>query len=230
MAALFVDLEESLRLSREGLTSQEANVLKKCAGRTIKDGGIGAAIGGFVTWLATRQSRLVWQLSVPPMAVVAYFTGKWSFNRSMNSCLGDILSLDGSRMQKVLANIMVKKYGNHPSTIQFIPQHFFLEIVLSDSSIDKPILRWRSRNIFNDSQGLAHYQNTHKSGSYSNEVNSENTDVNPSPMSGRIDIFADPFDCLFGIPERKEENFQTSTPSTSARRRRAHRRRRMEEK
>ncbi|KAA8548651.1 hypothetical protein F0562_000335 [Nyssa sinensis] len=108
--ALF-ELEQILRSkqSQGTLTSQEANVLMTCKAKAIKDFTIGAGAGGSIAWIGA-----------------AAFFGLWKFGRSLDSCIEHILSLDGSRMQKELANIMLKKYQNNQWTYAAYLQAFLL--------------------------------------------------------------------------------------------------------
>ncbi|XP_052191376.1 uncharacterized protein LOC127800670 isoform X2 [Diospyros lotus] len=139
------ELEQVLRSKQETLTSQEANVLMTCRARVVKDFIIGAAASGGLAWLGA-----------------AALSGTWRSIRSLESCLEHILSLDGSRMQKELANILVKRHGDNPKIAQFLSKRFYSEKVFDDYSIDQPRLRWRYRNFFSDnlSPQRTHGENT----------------------------------------------------------------------
>ncbi|CAA3009589.1 uncharacterized protein LOC111403088 isoform X2 [Olea europaea var. sylvestris] len=161
--ALF-DLERILRSRQEKLTSQEANILLACKAQAMRDFTIGFGGGSVTTWLATqRLSNLVrFNFTLG----VAAISGLWKFGRSLDSSIEHILSLEGSRMQMELANVMLKKYHSDPWVIERLSRHFYSEEVYDDSSADQPKVRWRFRNYFGDN--VAHPQTT---------SNNEDTDL-----------------------------------------------------
>ncbi|KAL7220431.1 hypothetical protein ACSBR2_013337 [Camellia fascicularis] len=231
--ALF-ELEQILRSKQVKFTSQEANVLMMCKSNAIKDFTIGAAGGGGVTWLATRRLNNLFRINLSAGTAVAF--GLWRFGRSLDSCIGHILSLEGSRMQKELANIILKRYQNDPRTMQLVSKHFYSEKVFDDSSTDQPKIRWRYRNFFGDN--VANSQRTHGSDSCSDKTDSEKTDMENTDEPKRFsrnssaDAITNPLDCVFGIPASTEEIHHTNTSGTSPKRhgrghKRSHRRHRM---
>ncbi|CAL5395447.1 unnamed protein product [Camellia sinensis] len=261
--ALF-ELEQILRSKQVKFTSQEANVLMMCKSNAIKDFTIGAAGGGGVTWLATRRLNNLFRINLSAVrksylsktgtardhdvqqkrTAVAF--GLWRFGRSLDSCIGHILTLEGSRMQKELANIssrtpieisaILKRYQNDPRTMQLVSKHFYSEKVFDDSSTDQPKIRWRYRNFFGDN--VANSQRTHGSDSCSDKTDSEKTDMENTDepkrfsRSSSADAITNPLDCVFGIPASTEEIHHTNTSGTSPKRhgrghKRSHRRHRM---
>uniref|UniRef100_A0A5B7CCM8 Uncharacterized protein n=1 Tax=Davidia involucrata TaxID=16924 RepID=A0A5B7CCM8_DAVIN len=227
--ALF-ELEQILRSNQGKLTSQEANVLMTCKAKAIKDFTIGAGAGGGIVWLATRRLSNLFRINLSGGAAALF--GLWKFGRSLDSCIEHILALDGSRMQKELANIMLKKYQNDPWTMQLISKRFYSEKVFDDSSSDQPKLRWRYRNFFGDS--VAYSQRTHDSDSYGDKTDLENPDLEPKQVSMNpgVEAMANPLDCVFGVPGRVEEIHQPNISSMPPRghgrsHKRSHRRHRM---
>ncbi|XP_057485396.1 uncharacterized protein LOC130771746 [Actinidia eriantha] len=230
--ALF-DLEQILRSKQENLTSQEANVLMTCKANAMREFTIGAAAGGCVSWLATRRLNNFFRFNLS--ALTAGLAAFWRFGRSIDSSLGHILSLDGSRMQMELANIMLRRYGNDPIIMQRVSKHFFPETVLDDSSPDQPKLRWRYRNYYGDS--VAHSQ-SRESESYGDKTDSENTRMQNIDEPKRVfrnpgvDALINPFDCVFGTPGSSEEIHHHNTATTPPKRhsrshKRSHRRHRL---
>ncbi|CAL5337654.1 unnamed protein product [Camellia sinensis] len=264
--ALF-ELEQILRSKQVKFTSQEANVLMMCKSNAIKDFTIGAAGGGGVTWLATRRLNNLFRINLSAEVEdfrksylsktgTAVAFGLWRFGRSLDSCIGHILTLEGSRMQKELANIssrtpieisaysrskfsiqgILKRYQNDPRTMQLVSKHFYSEKVFDDSSTDQPKIRWRYRNFFGDN--VANSQRTHGSDSCSDKTDSEKTDMENTDepkrfsRSSSADAITNPLDCVFGIPASTEEIHHTNTSGTSPKRhgrghKRSHRRHRM---
>ncbi|CAI9265617.1 unnamed protein product [Lactuca saligna] len=55
----------------------------------------------------------------------AAITETWRFRKSVNLCIEQILCMDGSRMQKELANIMLRRYPNHPTITKLISKRFY---------------------------------------------------------------------------------------------------------
>ncbi|XP_050219821.1 uncharacterized protein LOC126670195 isoform X2 [Mercurialis annua] len=236
MGEALVHLEQVLR-SQDNLTSEEVNVLLTCKSKAIREFTSGALIGGSValaaTWKLSNFARAY--LSVGAAAIA----GMRGFNRSLNSCVDHILDLDGSRIQRELANIIVNKHQDDPWTMRRLNRHFYQERVFDDSSSDKPIIRWRYRNFFGENVGHAQSENDgdsmgdpHVSGndSDSRKAPAESKQVR---MNHDADVMEDPLDSIFGRMAAVEEIKHRSSSSTPAKantrshNRRAHRRRRL---
>ncbi|TKY71166.1 hypothetical protein E2542_SST07461 [Spatholobus suberectus] len=248
--ALF-DLEQVLMSKREKLTPQEANILLSCKSKAVRAFTVSALAGGTAGWAAT------WKLSKPfrinLSAGAGAFVGLWIFSRSLYSCADQILTMDGSILQKELANIMVTKYQNDASLMQLISKHFYSERIFDDSTSNNPKLRWRYRNFFSDNAVHGHRTHDHESydksqdhshndssdksqGRSENVTDSKRTNletkrtfINAGPG---IMSEIDPLDCLFGYAPPVEETHQPNSsnkPSGIHNRghRRSHRRRRM---
>ncbi|XP_042517226.1 uncharacterized protein LOC122091389 isoform X2 [Macadamia integrifolia] len=229
MGDALVELEQIFRSSKYQLTREEANVFHTCRARSVRDFIVGACVASGAVWTATRSLRYAMRINLSVGAAV--FSGGWRFNRSLDSCLGDILSLEGSRMQKELANLILKKYRDDPWRMQLVNKHFYLEKVFDDLSIDKPISRWRHRNFFGEN--VAQSQRTQNVDS-----DSEPTDMEAKQsvmMTSSVDVIADPLDCVFGgYGGKGEEIHHLDTTGVSPRRRirankRAHRRHQMQQ-
>ncbi|KAJ0092021.1 hypothetical protein Patl1_25351 [Pistacia atlantica] len=184
-------------------------------------------------------------------AGAAIFYGFWRFTSSLESCVDSILGVDGSRLQKELANIIFNKYRDDPWRMQLISKHFYSEKVYDDSTSDQPKLRWRYKNYFNDN--VAYGQRTHESDSYGdshtdshnnshNEANSDfqndsggkknDLESNKVLVKPDVDAVMDPLDCVFGNAATMEEIHHPNKSSTPTRvlsrnHKRSHRRRRM---
>ncbi|XP_023527180.1 uncharacterized protein LOC111790494 isoform X1 [Cucurbita pepo subsp. pepo] len=233
--ALF-ELEQVLRSKQNSLTIEEANVLQTCKSKAVRDFTFGFLVGGGVTWAGTWRLNKFVRLNLSGGAGALF--GLRRFSRSLSSCVDHILALDGSRMQKELANIVVTKYHNDPRTMQHISKHFFYEEVFDDSTLDRPKIRWRYRNFFSDD--VAHAQRTHyndpKDNLHGNHHDSSNRDSNPNQSDSYGDpddkgnafeftpvltkpgadaATADPLDYIFGTMTREEEIQHSSASSPS---------------
>ncbi|XP_057450256.1 uncharacterized protein LOC130741390 [Lotus japonicus] len=159
--ALF-DLEQVLITKRGKLSIEEARVIPSCKSNAVRDLTVGALAGGTAVWAAT------WKLSKPfrinLSAGAGVFFGLWMLERSLYSCVDHILTLDGTILQKELANIMVTKYHDKPSVMQLISKHFYSERLFDDSTSNTPKFRWRYRNFYSDN--VVHGQTTHDPDSY----------------------------------------------------------------
>ncbi|KAJ0034958.1 hypothetical protein Pint_24797 [Pistacia integerrima] len=184
-------------------------------------------------------------------AGAAIVCGFWRFTSSLESCVDSILGVDGSRLQKELANIIFNKYRDDPWRMQLISKHFYSEKVYDDSTSDQPKLRWRYKNYFNDN--VAYGQRTQESDSYGdshtdshnnshneahsdfqNDSGSKKNDLESNKVLVKPDVDAvmDPLDCVFGNAATMEEIHHPNKSSTPTRvlsrnHKRSHRRRRM---
>lgn len=221
--ALF-DLEHVLRSKKEQLTLEEANVLLQWRAQAMRDFTVGFGGGSIVTWLATQRLRYLLRLNITLGAAAA--CGFWRVGRSVESSVEHILSLEGTRIQRELANIMLMKYHNDPWVMQRLSKHFYSEEVYDDSSVDRPTLRWRFRNFFGDPVTRS------ESTSYRDETDSQNNDVKKTttePKQVNVDtawdIMENPFDLIFGQPGDVETVPHADTPSISSLRQRRRERR-----
>lgn len=239
--ALF-ELEHVLRSKQEKMTPQEANVLLTCKSKAVRDFTIGALAGASLAWGATWRLGKFSRFNLAGGA--GAFFGLWRFGKSLDSCVDHVLAIDGSRMQKELANIIVTKYRDDPWRMRHISKHFYSEEVFDDSTSDQPQLRWRYRNFY--SENVSHGQRTNESGSPGNsEYNSHeeshddshtdfhnkehsdshndsdsrrtNFESKQVPRNPGIDVMADPFDCVFGNLATKDETHLSNTSSTPPR-------------
>ncbi|KAF3457125.1 hypothetical protein FNV43_RR01782 [Rhamnella rubrinervis] len=244
MAESLFELEQVLLSKQVKLTPQEVNVLLKCRSNIVRDFTVGAVVGAGVGWQATSKLRNLFRLYAS--GGVAAFFGLWKVARSLHSCYDHMLAMEGSRIQKELAHIMVTKHGNEPWIMQLISKRFCSERVFDDSSPDQPKIRWRYRNIYydnfvngqrtqeSDSLSNSHvdshidYHNDYHSNSQSDSSdahirtrnNSDKRRINlepKQPMNSGIDMMVDPLDCFFDYPATKEEIHHPNISSASSR-------------
>ncbi|KAG8373076.1 hypothetical protein BUALT_Bualt12G0133100 [Buddleja alternifolia] len=236
--ALF-DLEQVLRSRKEQLTLQEANILLAWRAQAMRDFTVGFGGGSIVTWLATKRLSNLFRLNLTFGAAAA--CGLWKFGRSVESSVERVLALEGSRIQSELANILLKRYYTDPLVLQRLSKHFYSEEVYEDSSVDKPVFRWRFRNFSGDpgtnSQSTSSYSEE-VTDSKKNEVKKTTNEPKQVYVNAAGGSIEDPFDFVFGFPGVAEDIPHPDTPSgTSSRRhirrekrsRRRHRRHNHEE-
>uniref|UniRef100_I1JAS8 Uncharacterized protein n=1 Tax=Glycine max TaxID=3847 RepID=I1JAS8_SOYBN len=219
-AAALLELDRVLKSKKEMLTPREANILLSWKSKSLMDLAAGALGGTAAAGAAT-----------------------WKLNGLFRICLSadQILTMDGSILQKELANITVTKYQNDPLLMRLISKHLYLERIFDDSTSNNPTLRWRYRNFFSDNAVNGHRTHDRESndksqGRSENVTDSKRTNLktkrtfkNASP-----DIMSegDPLDCLFGYAPPVEEIHHSNFPNKPSgihnrARRKSHRRRRM---
>ncbi|XP_064999484.1 uncharacterized protein LOC135633666 isoform X3 [Musa acuminata AAA Group] len=147
------------------------------------------------------------------------FLGMWGFDRSLSSCIDRMMQLEGSRIQRELANIILAKHANEASSVKLVSKHFFPEQVFSDLNPDESIFRWRLRNLYIDSTASQGTQRIEDGGDH-------DIQPNQSTFQGSHvgDMTAYPLDCVFGYPDGNSEMMQSDDTGVPPRRRlRAHR-------
>ncbi|ONK60487.1 uncharacterized protein A4U43_C08F19000 [Asparagus officinalis] len=224
MGDVLAELEEVLRSKRtqDKITPKEEFLLQTCKARAIGDFTVGALASSAVVWIATR--RLTYGQRFNTSVGSAIVAGMWRFNGSLNSCVNQILELEGSRMQRELAQIILTKHYNNASRMKLVKKHFYSEEVFSDSNPDKPYVRWRFRNIYYDDSG-AHKSEDDEPSSFHEKPDSPQ--MKQFMRQSTADTFVDPLDFIFGHREEANTNMETSRAddSTVSRKRlRAHKR------
>lgn len=194
------ELEAKLRSSKVKLTREEENVLRKCKEKAIRDFMIGALVTSGITWTVTPRLGLGYRLNATGAAAVV--SGNWRFDRALNSCLDTVLSLDGSRLQKELATILLTKYSHNPWRMQLVNKHYYLEKVYDESNLEVPQSRWRRRNLSGDAWSY-HRANVREGVGMSEKVRGA---TNPIFSGSHMeDILVDPLEFIFGHPKRTED-------------------------
>ncbi|KAE9621384.1 hypothetical protein Lal_00032094 [Lupinus albus] len=247
------DLEQLLHSNKERLklTPEEANIWLSWKSEARRNFTVGAVGGGTAVWAATRKLNGPFRMFLSSGAAVSI--GSWILVRSMYSFAEKILEMDGSILQKELANIMMTKYQNEPTLRPLMSKHFYSERIFDDSTSKNPNLRWRFRNFFSDN--AIHDHRTHDNDYYddtqvdshsdvgkSSQGESENvndsrktnleTKHNFTKAGPEIMAELDPLDFLFGYGSPVEEIHYSNTPNKPSgthnrRQRRSHRRHRM---
>ncbi|KDP40189.1 hypothetical protein JCGZ_02187 [Jatropha curcas] len=233
MAEVFVELLHVLNSRKEKLTPEEQKVFQTCIHKARAEFIVGNVVGGCATLAATWKLKTRFYIS----GGAAILYGLQRLNRSLNSCVDHLLNLDGSRLQGVLANIVVNKHQDDPWLMKQMARRFYPEKVFDDSSSDKPNLRWRYRNFSGDN--VAYGQATNDSETQSDLLSHNDSDSKKAhveskqvPMNPSADLMEDPLDGIFGCIAPVEEIHHPSTSSTPAKplsrnHRRSRRRRRI---
>ncbi|XP_048235037.1 uncharacterized protein LOC8280906 isoform X2 [Ricinus communis] len=207
MAAAFVDLKQILKW--EKLTPKEESVLRACEFKAVRGLMNGALIGGTVAFAATRKLDRFSQVF-------------------LSVGVAGLLGLE-------IFDSIVNKHQDNPWTMQRMHRLFYQEKVFDDSSLDKPILKWRYRNFFGND--CVHGRRTNYSDSHVLHNYSDSKEVplaaKQVPMNPDVDMMEDPLDSIFGHMAPMEEIRHLSSSSTPSRadtrsHRRSRRRRRLQ--
>ncbi|XP_057958149.1 uncharacterized protein LOC131151012 [Malania oleifera] len=211
--ALF-EHDQSLRSVQANSRRLELDLVQKCRAKAFKDFKVGAVLGACGTWLVTRRLNNLLRISLSGGAAIS--CGYWRFYESIYTSVDHLLALNGSQVQNVLANRILKQHSNNPWIMGLISKHFYSERVFDDSTSDQPKLRWRYRNFFGDS--FSYGERTHDSGSPS-QPDHIRADLKSKqvPVNLGIEAVADPLDCVFGYSGLGEVIHHSGTSSSSPR-------------
>ncbi|XP_074577336.1 uncharacterized protein LOC141833739 isoform X2 [Curcuma longa] len=219
--AVLLELEKTLRSKPNGekITPREELVLHACKSKSIRDFTVGFCASSAAVWAGS-----------------AIFCGMWRFNNSLNVCVDQLLALEGSRIQRELANVILSKHADSPEKVRLVRKHYYPEQVFSDLNPDQTTFRWRLRNVYMDST-------SHRTDSVEDNYNHDKQDLKPdqfsyqgAPVGDMLvdryqgapvgDMIVDPLDCIFGYPESIKEIKQSDDTVVPSRRRlRAYKRR-----
>eukprot|EP01018_Ginkgo_biloba_P022837 Gb_23133 [translate_table: standard] len=181
---------------------------------------IGALLASGITWTATHRLGLGNRLNTSGAAAI--LSGIWGFDKALNSCLDHVLSLEGSRLQKELATILLTKHSNNPWRMKLVNKHYFSEKVFDDSNLDVPLSRWRRRCLSGDATAVQRTQDTKDSERMMQDLQgATDTVVSRSDVE---DFFGDPLDFIFGHPKGTQDAIQDTSSFQQTRRSRGHRR------
>lgn len=219
-----IEADESLRFQKVSLTREEAEVLNSWRNNAIRDLGIGMSIASIASWLVTGRLNNFFRANIAAAAGISF--GLWRCSKSLESSVEQSLSLHGTRLQREVAGIMVKKYPHDAWGMQLVSKYFVSENVYDDSSSDMPKQRWRLRNFF--SANLDSFQRTVED-SYENATHLEGNNMKKPTagedsfvsrrktnqksdleqkkvgMTADDDATSDPFDCIFGPADNVDE-------------------------
>ncbi|XP_065859235.1 uncharacterized protein [Euphorbia lathyris] len=143
-------LEPYIKIFENKLTLQEENLFRIFGSKAVKELASGTLIGCALALAATLKLNANDFTKSCLISVVGASFGFWRFKRSMCSWADHMLGMDGSPMQRNLANIIVKERKDYPWLMQRVSRHFYSEYVYDDTNLDKPMVRLRHRNHFGD--------------------------------------------------------------------------------
>ncbi|KAG0492718.1 hypothetical protein HPP92_005853 [Vanilla planifolia] len=219
MAAPLLDLSEVLRsrTDKDKVTTSESTLISGCMVKAVKKFFTGAILSSALVYSAT--SRLGGWYRFYLSAGSAMVAGRLMLDRSANACLEQILGMEGSRMQRELANIILKKYRGSPSRMQLVYKHFYPERVFGETDLDKPFLRWRIRNGYVDGNASRRREDHCDSGDLlADETTSSEQSVGNVGADLLGDFLVDPLDCILG-DLRQDEGFRHADAEEVPRRR-----------
>ncbi|KAL8171153.1 hypothetical protein V2J09_022957 [Rumex salicifolius] len=150
MADALLELAQVMT-SKDGtikLTKDEAQLLLACRSKALRDATLGGAVVSGLVWITTGKLSSFFRTNL--VGGLGFISGVWSLNRSVDSCVDHILSLEGTRMKHELARIVVRRYGNDPRKMHLISKHFYSEEVFDDSASDQPRRMFRQRSMYVD--------------------------------------------------------------------------------
>ncbi|XP_075113378.1 uncharacterized protein LOC107807177 [Nicotiana tabacum] len=225
MADALIELNELLISRKDPLTTEESKLLNSWKQSAVRDFGIGAAGASVATWLVTRRLHNLLRINLAVGA--GWFYGKWRFAKSLDSGVELILSQHGTRLQKELGEIMLRKYQRNPPVLQHVSKYFYSENVYDDDSTDQPKPRWRFRSTYGE---LFSSHRMDSDDSSSKKTHLENTDprntnldrkqvnINGGAAAPPLESTEDPFDCILGHQVSAEESCRPDAPSALPRR------------
>ncbi|KAJ6808856.1 uncharacterized protein M6B38_279460 [Iris pallida] len=201
MGDVLAELENMLRSkpAKDRITAKEELVLLACKAKAIRDFTIGACASSAVVWIATKRFTHGQRFNTSVGS--AMIAGMWKFNRTLNSCVDQILGLQGSRLQLELAFIILAKHQQDESRMNLVRKYFYPEEVFSDTKPDSPFFRWRYRNMYFDNSA---HERTEEYKDESCEEKSDEQKRVQSTSTGGGDMTADTFDILFGHEDGKD--------------------------
>ncbi|KAK8933823.1 hypothetical protein KSP39_PZI015395 [Platanthera zijinensis] len=231
MADALLLLSEALRskTGEDKMTPSERQLIYNCLAKMTKNFFVGAAVSSALVYRATRRFGH-WH-SIFLSAGPALFVGNLVFNRSGNACLDQILNIEGSRMQRELADIILRNFWKNPSRMRLVQKHFYPEFVFTDLSPDKALVKLRARNIYLDGTASERIEDhsinedddnaeTQSFGESTSNLDAVNTFQND--LDG--DFLADPLDCIFGIQQQSQDICHSGGAETTRIVRHAHKR------
>eukprot|EP00252_Welwitschia_mirabilis_P008100 TRINITY_DN19805_c0_g1_i1.p1 TRINITY_DN19805_c0_g1~~TRINITY_DN19805_c0_g1_i1.p1 ORF type:complete len:228 (-),score=45.36 TRINITY_DN19805_c0_g1_i1:395-1078(-) len=220
MGDALAELESRLKSYKFKLTSTEENTLRECKDKAVKEFMFGSLIASGVTWTAT--SRFGFRNRLNAAGAAAMVTGIWRFRSALNSSLDHILSLDGSRLQRELATIILANHSHNPKRMQLVSKYYYVEKVFDDSNLEVPVSRWRHRNVSGDSQSFRRVEDLTNSQKASGKPQNSDSSV----ILGRkaSDLYVDPFEFLFTEEQKCEETSLRANGKPERRHSRRHRR------
>ncbi|KAL8486422.1 hypothetical protein ACS0TY_023203 [Phlomoides rotata] len=218
MADAIFDLEHVLRSKPEQATLQELSIIRAWKAQAKAAFYLGLSGGSAVAWLATRRlTKVSSPLRLALTSGAGAVCGVWLCARSLGSSVEGILSLEGSRIQREMANIMLSKHHDNPWVQRLVSKHFYPEEVYVDSSTDKPVFRWRYRNFsgeyVNHSQSTTSYRED-ETNPKENKINNTPTLKSKQQVSATDAGTESPFDIVLGVTESAGDG--DPQPTTSA--------------
>ncbi|XP_020591730.1 uncharacterized protein LOC110032433 isoform X3 [Phalaenopsis equestris] len=230
MTAVLLELSEVLRskTDEDKITNSERMLIGNCMVKSVKNCLIGAFVSSAVVYSATRRLGRWYRFYLS--AGSAMLIGRLLIDRSANSCLEHILSIEGSRMQRELANIILWKHRESPSRMQLVHKYFYPEVVFTDLKPDEPLIRLRARNAYEDQTASGRTEDNDGScddvdaKTQSTSQSKRNpSNANTSQSNPGEDLLADPLEFIIFGNQEPSEQIRADGAENPRSRRRAHR-------
>ncbi|KAJ0245019.1 Uncharacterized protein HA466_0185210 [Hirschfeldia incana] len=203
---------------QEKITAEEMSVIASCHLKVLWTASFASGLAGGVGWQVAKRMKML-KLPLTVLPAVAAFTAAWDWSNSTTavSCLDNILGQDATRMQRELANVLVKYNRGEAWRWQLMSKHFYPEAVYNDQG-EKPQMRWHETKPQRTNTGLPKTKPMVQN-------SSGNSD-------GEIADEEDALDSVFGGPEPTESvpaaqvNAKASSKAQTRKQKRAQRRQR----
>ncbi|RAL44274.1 hypothetical protein DM860_015634 [Cuscuta australis] len=139
------EADEVLRLSKVPFTKEELGIVYSWRKNTRRALITGIGTGSVITWLVTGRLSTISRVGLATCAGIS--CGSWRWRKATLSIVEQSLSLNGTYLQRVVADGILKSLPNERAMKHF-SKHFICENVYDESLSDKPEQRWRLRNSY----------------------------------------------------------------------------------
>ncbi|XP_010457927.1 PREDICTED: uncharacterized protein LOC104739317 [Camelina sativa] len=204
---------------QEKITPEELSVINSCYLKALWTAGFASGVVGGLTWLVTKKliaGRVFERRCLAGGVACGSFPTTWdrASSKVAVTYLDRILSQEyGTRMQKELANVLVRYNEGEAWRWQLMSKHFYTEAVYGDEG-GKPQMRWRSRTTFteivassyNDTKSQKNHSGLPNRGGISNGFDASKTKpMLQNSRDGEM-VEEDALDIVFGGPEPTESS------------------------
>ncbi|KAJ1687356.1 hypothetical protein LUZ63_018746 [Rhynchospora breviuscula] len=211
--------------SKGKLSKWEKELFKSIAFSAVTDFFKGAVGSISVVWPAFWAIPTISRLTLSTVAGIV--AGNWYGCRTIGASIDRSLGLQGTRVQRELASLILTEYKDDKSLQMLMRKHFYSEQVFRDVNSEVPVFLWRPRNTYVEfslsqnqieadgvelnQKNRQHEPTTEKSDTTPHSQKSdysENSSLHEKQNTTRNhnwDLFVDPLESIFGYPEGSME-------------------------
>ncbi|XP_020591729.1 uncharacterized protein LOC110032433 isoform X2 [Phalaenopsis equestris] len=235
MTAVLLELSEVLRskTDEDKITNSERMLIGNCMVKSVKNCLIGAFVSSAVVYSATRRLGRWYRFYLS----AAMLIGRLLIDRSANSCLEHILSIEEIHCCPYFAcfnmqfhDSILWKHRESPSRMQLVHKYFYPEVVFTDLKPDEPLIRLRARNAYEDQTASGRTEDNDGScddvdaKTQSTSQSKRNpSNANTSQSNPGEDLLADPLEFIIFGNQEPSEQIRADGAENPRSRRRAHR-------